>query len=190
MKQLIAAVVFVAMMVFGVSASAQTVKVPERQAMTWKGKSIDDYYRYVGPDIDIQAGAGYHWDTASKSQDAVLGMGRIRMGVLHIPHWPWAFSAGLTMEPNSLSAIVWGGQAEVLHLGSGLWARAGGGSDIYVRPHFNAAVGYSLIGIEIQGFSAGDFAPNVLNDHREGVAILAVGRIPLGYLFYVFNKNK
>jgi hypothetical protein len=189
MKNWIMALMFGLVMAFGVSANAQTVKVPEEQRSSWRGKSIDDYYRYVGPDIDIQAGVGYHFDTFSKSKDDALGIGRLRVGALYVPKYPWALSAGITVEPNTLSAVVWGTQVEAMHFASGFWLRGGVGADYYVRPHFNAALGYSLFGVEVQGFSQGDIAPNRFGNQREGIALLGVVRIPIGFILYVFDKK-
>lgn len=172
-------------------ASAQTVTVPKASHPTWQGKSIDEYYRYVGPDLDIQGGVGYNWNTTHAENDGVIGFMRLRTGVLWIPHWPWAFAAGMTVEGNNLPSfpssnvtLSLGGQFEALHMGSGLWLRAGVSGDGQARPHFNAAFGHSLFGVELQ---AGGSGPNGYNDN---IAVLGTLRIPLGYVFYVFDKSR
>lgn len=157
--------------------------VQNQPASAWRGK-IDDYYRYVGPDFDLQVGAGYHWDTANKMRSDALGMGRVRVGLLYVPKWPWAFSVGVTGEVNNMPVGIFGGQAEALHLATGWWLRGGGALDHQGRPHFNAALGWSLFGAEVQGFSVGNS-----NDPREGVALLATVRVPVGYLIYVLSKK-
>src|SRR5690242_20532882 len=152
MKNWITAMMFGLLMLVGGVASAeehQVVRVPQKQESKYRG-DIDGFYRCTGPDIDLQIGGGYHWDTADKNRDTGLGMGRLRVGVLHIPRWPWAFSVGITGELNTISTMDWGLQGEVLHLGSGLWLRAGASADYFLRPHANAAIGYSLFGFEVQ----------------------------------------
>lgn len=172
-------------------ADAQTVNVPQSSQASWRGGSIDNYYRYVGPDLDIQGGVGYNWNTTHADQNDILGFVRVREGVLWVPHWPWAFAAGMTVEANNLPSfqgtrgtISIGGQFEAIHIGSGLWFRAGTSVDGQARPHFNAAVGQSLFGIELQTVNAGP------NGYDNNVAVLGTLRIPLGFVFYVIEKSK
>lgn len=172
-------------------ADAQTVTVPKASQPSWQGKSIDEYYRYVGPDLDIQGGVGYDWNLSHNENSMVMGFLRVRTGVLWVPRWPWAFAAGMTVEGNNLPSfsnangtVTLGGQFEALHVGSGLWFRGGVSADGQARPHFNAAFGHSLFGVELQTVSSG---PNGYNDN---VAVLGTLRIPLGFVFYVFDKSR
>jgi len=154
----------------------------------WHGQ-VDDFFHYTGFDLDIQAGIGYHFDTRIATNDASNGFVRARIGVLHVPQYPWAIFGGMTLEGNYLSGCVWGLQGELIHQAFGGWIRGGFGSDQYVRPHFNAAIGYSLFGVEVQGYSVGPYASESFNDKREGIAVMGVVRIPIGYIAYVFSKR-
>lgn len=160
---------FIVTCLFTTVASAQT-----------KTRTIDDFYRYGGPDIDLQGSLGYHWDTVSR--DAILGLGRLRGGYMWVTGYPWIVSAGVTMEINSYTSPVWGGQLEIMNFGAGLWARAGVGADYQAHPHFNGAIGWSLFGVELSGFTASPF------DSRQGFAVLGTIRIPVGFIIYTVKK--
>ena len=173
------------------TSNAQTVTVPKTAQPSWQGKSIDEYYKYVGPDLDIQGGVGYNWNMTHGENSMPMGFLRVRTGVLWVPRWPWALSVGMTVEGNNLPSfqngngtLSVGGQFEGLHVGSGLWFRGGVSTDSQARPHFNAAFGHSLFGVELQTVSSG---PNGYNDN---VAVLGTLRIPLGFVFYVAEKSK
>lgn len=174
MKKIALMFAFILSVLVPMSAQAQTVNAK------WQGRSINDYYKYIGPDIDIQGGVGYTWD---KSHENAFGMGRLRAGILGVPNYPWVVSVGLTSELNSHSTFIWGGQAEVMHLASGFWLRGGLGGDYLGRPSFNTALGYSLFGIELQGLGSGP------THNLDTMAVMATIRIPIGFLIYVFTKN-
>jgi hypothetical protein len=112
----------------------------------------------------------------------------MRFGALWVPTWPWALTLGGTVEVNNLPVGIGGVQAEALHLGSGLWVRAGAGMDPFARPHMNAAAGWSIFGLEVSGFPRNSVVTNG-QDPREAVSLFATIRIPLGYVFYVFAKH-
>lgn len=154
----------------------------EAQTTTTQSQSVSDFYRYVGPDIDLQVGGGYQWNTFNAIHNTTIGMSRLRMGVMWVPKYPWTFSVGPTLELNSSTTPVWGAQVEVLNFGAGLWLRVGGGMDYQAHPHYNAALGWSVFGVEVNGFSAGPY------DNQMGVAILGTARIPLGFIIYTFTK--
>lgn len=179
MRHFISALALITASAFTTNVEAQTQPIT-----TTTVHSIDDFYRYLGPDVDLQVGAGYHWETVNANQDTTLGMGRLRLGYLWVTGYPWAVSAGMTLELNTTTTPVWGLQAEVLNLGAGVWLRGGGGLDYQVRPHYNMALGWSIAGVEVDGFAMGPY------DNRQGVAVLGVVRIPLGYLGYVVSKLK
>lgn len=185
MKQLIVAMVFGMLMVLGGVANAQTVQVPQKQNAEWHGSDINSYYRYTGIDLDLQGGVGYSFDTYSKANNTILGFGRMRIGVLHIPKYPFAIMVGPTIEASNLG-VVWGGQAEVMDFGIGVWARAGVGLDYRTHPQLNAALGWSLFGVEVR--YAGDGA-GIDPYHRESLAVLGVVRIPIGFLGYVASRK-
>lgn len=186
MKKLIVAMLFGLMMLCVRGANAQTVQVPQQQAASWKGSNINAYYRYTGIDLDIQGGAGYSFDTYSKANDSILGFGRMRVGVLHIPRYPFAISLGPTVEMNNINGIIWGFQGEIMDFGMGAWARAGVGMDYRTHPQINAALGWSLFGAEVR--FTGDGA-GIDPYHRESVAVLGVVRIPIGFLGYVASRK-
>lgn len=171
MKKLLMLVLLMGSMLLSSSANAQ-IKTE------WHGKSINDFYRYVGPDFDIQLGVGHQWE----GQGHTYGMTRFRTGVLWVPSYPWVLSFGVTSEINSWPTVAWGGQAEVLHVASGIWGRGGGALDYQARPHFNVGVGWSLFGAELSSMSPGPY------DTHQGIAAMATIRIPIGMLVYVLNK--
>lgn len=148
---------------------------------TTKTHTINEFYQYVGPDIDFQGGVGFHWEINNVDQNTVLGMGRVRLGLLYFPGYPWAIAGGPTFEINTTTNPVWGLQAEVLNMGAGLWFRGGGGMDYNARYHYNMALGWSIVGIEINGFGLG-------YDNRSGTSVIATLRIPVGYIIYIINK--
>lgn len=184
MKKVVMLAVLLCGLFLSFGAEAQQAQAPIKTQTTWRGQSINDYYKYVGPDFDLQLGAGYRWDTGDKQLNSPFGMGRFRMGVLWVPTWPWAISTGFTAETTSLPTMSWGVQTEALHLGSGFWARGGVALDYYGRPHGNMGLGWSLFGAELHGFS-----PGVSNRPEEGVALMATFRVPLGFLIYVMTKQ-
>lgn len=165
------------LLAFLAASSAATV---EAQTPT---HSMNDFYRYIGPDVDLQGGLGYQYDTTAAIRNTVLGFGRLRMGAMWIPTYPWVFSVGPTVELNTSTLPVWGTQVEVMNFGAGLWLRGGVGLDYSAHPHFNAALGWSLVGVELNGFSAGPY------DTHGGVAVLATVRIPIGFLGYVLSRH-
>lgn len=186
MKKLMNAMLFGIIMFFGAAASAETVNVPQQQhASSWQGSNINSYYKYIGLDLDLQGGAGYTFDTYSKSNNTILGFGRMRVGILYIPRYPFAISLGPTVEVNNLG-IIWGGQAEVMDFGMGIWGRVGAGMDYRTHPQLNAAIGWSLFGVE--GRYTGDGA-GIDPYHRESYSVLAVIRIPIGFLGYVASRK-
>ena len=163
-------------------AASSAVSVEAQTTPTITTHSVNDFYRYLGPELDLQGGVGYQYDTTAALRNTILGMGRLRVGGLWIPTYPWVFSFGPTLELNTSTLPVWGAQVEVLNFGAGLWLRGGGGLDYSAHPHYNVALGWSLVGVEVSGYSAGPY------DTHGGVAVLGTLRLPLGFIGYVFNR--
>lgn len=181
MKKFALVVALVAAFLFTVG-TAKAQQTPGQTIIPPSGHTVNDFYRYIGPDLDLQGGVGYQWGVPTPSS-STFGMARLRGGLMWIPQYPWVFSAGATFEINSTTLPVWGAQVEVMNFGAGLWLRGGAGLDYSAHPHFNAAVGWSVVGVELSHFTAGPY------DNREGVAVLATVRIPVGFILYVFQKH-
>lgn len=130
-------------------------------------------------DLNIEGGVGSTIDPGK-----VAGFGRIRGGMLAIRDNLHA-SIGLTLEVNSLAPITFGVQAELMHLEYGVWAQIGAMLDTKPRPGFQAAVGYSIVGFEMQYRDVGP--QNGSGPYQ--VALFGKLRIPVRHIFKaIFGK--
>lgn len=130
-------------------------------------------------DLNIEGGVGSTIDPGK-----VAGFGRIRGGMLAIRDNLHA-SIGLTLEINSLAPITFGVQAELMHLEYGVWAQVGAMLDTKPRPGFQAAVGYSIVGFEMQYRDVGP--QNGSGPYQ--VALFGKLRIPVRHIFKaIFGK--
>jgi hypothetical protein len=103
---------------------------------------------YTSWDVNIEGAYGrLYTDPSAKS-----GFGRVRGGFLWVRD-PLFYSLGLTYELSDYSKATVGVQGEVLNLELGLWLQAGAMLDLAnsARPGVMGAVGWSVIGAEVQG---------------------------------------
>lgn len=149
--------------------------------------SIDAYYKYTGLDLDISGGGGYHWGT--NDQKAGIAFGRVRGGIMHVS-WPFMYAVGATYEINNMSPAAWGAQAEILHIGAGIWAQVGASVDYKAQFAGIASVGWSMLGIEAQIRGYKDALPFTQpNDFGYGFTLVGKIRIPVGFILYVLSRK-
>ena len=149
--------------------------------------SIDEYYKYTGIDLDVSGGGGYFW--GQNGFGAGVGFGRVRAGIMAV-RWPFMYAVGATYEINNLSPAAWGVQAEILHIGAGIWAQLGGSVDYKGEFGGMASVGWSMLGIEAQVRGYKDVLPFAQpNDPGYGFALVGKVRIPVGFILYVLTRK-
>jgi hypothetical protein len=131
-------------------------------------------------DLNLDGALGH----AFEGEGHLSGFGRIRGGLLFINEQdlaaPLLLSAGLTYEASDLSLATIGAQGEVLSLGMGGWLQLGAMFDaVRVRPAFMAALGFSLVGAEVQ----------LRGDEQEGTfwAVYGKLRIPVRVIVMAFE---
>jgi hypothetical protein len=113
------------------------------------------------PTVFIGAPAGYRrvttWDlnlegalgSTLGSGHALTGFGRARAGVLALRDAN-VFALGLTYEYSNLQHATFGLQGEYINDDSGFWAQLGALLDGRPRPGGMLALGYTLVGAELQ----------------------------------------
>lgn len=167
----------------GAAPAANAGAAPEGKP---KLRDMDAYYRYFGLDLDVSGGGGYFW---GEGVGRPVGFGKIRGGVMYAT-WPYIYSIGATFESNNLSPLAWGLQAEVTHIGAGIWLQLGGMVDWKARFAGTLAVGWSVFGIEAQLRGYKDVLPEAVpSDFGYGVAILGKVRVPIGVILYVLSRK-
>jgi hypothetical protein len=127
-------------------------------------------------DLNIDGAAGRFLGDDAKW----TGFVRARAGALLVRE-PLYWSIGATYEYSSLANATFGIQAEVLHLDSGLWAQIGVLLDTNAHQGVMAAVGYSLIGAEVQY--------RTYDGLGSGIAAYVKLRAPIGVIAYVFGRR-
>jgi hypothetical protein len=172
------------------AAAAPAADAGAAAAPEGKGKFRGDmaaYYRYVGLDLDVSGGGGYFW--GERKNTSGVGFVKVRGGIMYAS-WPYIYSIGATFESNNLSPAAWGIQAEVTHIGAGVWLQLGGMVDWKARFAGTASVGWSIFGIEAQLRGYKDPLPDAAPlDFGYGVAILGKVRIPIGVILYVLSRK-
>ncbi len=103
-------------------------------------------------DLNIDGGLG-----KALERNRMSGFVRARLGVLQVLNGPTPdasplyISGGATLACSDISPLAVGAQGEVMHLGTGLWAQAGGFVDVITpSPGLALAAGWSLVGFEAQ----------------------------------------
>jgi hypothetical protein len=127
-------------------------------------------------DLNIDGAAGRFLGDDAKW----TGFVRARAGALLVRE-PLYWAIGATYEYSSLVNATFGIQAEVLHLDSGLWAQLGVLLDTNAHQGVMAAVGYSLIGAEVQY--------RTYDGLGSGLAAYVKLRAPIGVIAYVFGRR-
>jgi hypothetical protein len=152
-------------------------KVVDPNAPVLTPQSADEKYSRNTIDLNFEGGIGRHLGDSPTT----IGFGRARAGVM-FARWPVFTMIGATYEYNNLSPASFGLQGELLHLSGGFWGQAGGSVDIHGKVGVMAALGFSVIGAEVQyrGYE----------DVGYGVALIGKLRLPLGVILYAFDLNK
>lgn len=106
-----------------------------------------------------------------------FGFARCRGGLLYSSD-PIFYALGLTYEWSNLEDATFGVQAEVMQIETGLWLQLGGLMDAHAHPGAMAAVGWSILGAELQlrKFDPDDY----------GFAAVAKLRIPVTFIAQAF----
>ena len=167
-------------------ADAGADAAPEPQGQSKYRGDINSYYRYFGLDLDVSGGGGYHW--GERGIGRPVGFGKIRGGLMYAT-WPFVYSIGATFESNNLSPAAWGLQAEVTHIGAGIWLQVGGMIDWKAQGAFTAALGWSVFGIEAQLRGYQDALPEPTQYFGYGISILGKVRVPIGFILYVLSRK-
>ena len=115
--------------------------------------------------------------------DKPAGFARIRGGILRIRE-PLFLAVGATYEFSSFTPATFGVQAEAMHLSTGLWIQAGAMIDVQPKPGVMAAVGWSLLGAEIQYRSYDKYG---LNDT---LAFYGKIRIPISIISWALREHE
>ena len=130
--------------------------------------------RYTTWDLNIDGAYGRLFTDPARG----AGFGRIRAGVLWVRD-PTFLSIGATYELSNFSSATLGVQGEWLNLEMGIWAQAGALIDVDGTPRFGAmaAVGWSIVGVEVQGrdVAGSGFVPAVFAKLRIPISIIAFG---------------
>lgn len=120
-------------------------------------------------DLDVQL--GYDWPMDTKGES--VGSVGVRGGVTVI-RGPWFLTGGAGFRypvPGEPALAV---QGELMHSGAGLWAQPGVEVDLSGRLNLQAAVGWSLLGVEVRHDALGSPAAST----SLGLRL----RIPIGLL--------
>jgi len=147
------------------NAQLAAVRIPRlRYANTW--------------DLNLEAGVG----SVFRDHDrlAVLGRGRAGMLFVRDNHF---WQLGVTAEYlTKVERPAFGLQAEYLNLENGLWAQLGVNMDTKTRPGGMAALGFSIVGVEVQ-------VREFEGDGSVHAALLGKIRIPIGIIAYAFGAG-
>lgn len=127
----------------------------------------------LGWDVNVEGGFGRYFP----AHDA-FGFGRVRGGLLYSAD-PMFFALGATYEWSNLEPATFGVQAEAMHIETGLWAQVGGLVDLQVHPGAMFALGWSVLGVELQyrKFDPSDW----------GFAAVGKIRIPVTFIAKAFK---
>ncbi len=145
---------------------------------------IDAYYKHTGLDLDVSGGGGYFWGGPGRG----VGFVRVRAGLL-AARWPFIYSIGGTYEANNLSPATFGLQAEITHIGAGIWLQLGGMVDWKAQLGGMASVGWSIFGIEAQIRGYENVLPDPMSKDGYGFQLVGKVRIPIGFILYVLSRK-
>ncbi|MGE5785658.1 MAG: hypothetical protein ACM3ZE_13760 [Myxococcales bacterium] len=126
----------------------------------------------LGWDINLEGAYGRYFPASEG-----LGFARFRGGLLYSSD-PIFYALGLTYEWSNLEVATFGVQAEVMQIETGLWLQLGGLMDAHAHPGAMAAVGWSILGAELQ---LRKFDPD-----EYGFAAVAKLRIPVTFIAQAF----
>ena len=127
-------------------------------------------------DLEIEGGYGLH----SRRDVDNPWMGRIRAGVLEIQD-PWFASLGLGFELGGLTGMGAGIHGVLSHYTTGMWAQGFANLSFERNAVVGAAVGWSVLGIEMQVDPDG---------HDTNVLALLRIRMPIAILVYGLTKMR
>jgi hypothetical protein len=127
-------------------------------------------------DLNLEGGLKFWSNTGPNA----MGFLRARPGVLYI-HDPAYLALGPTYEWSPISPATFGVQGEFLYYDLGVWVQLGGLLDTHGLPGGNAAIGWSVLGVEgqyrtYQGL--GDVA-----------ALYVKLRLPIGILVHALSQR-
>jgi hypothetical protein len=158
-----------------ISQDAQSAPAPTVAAPRTAGPpGIPPRFRpaKLGWDVNLEGAYGRNFPS-----DGGFGFARFRGGLLYAVD-PVFYAVGLTYEWSNLEAATFGIQAEGMQIETGLWLQLGGLIDTQAHPGASAAVGWSILGAELQ---LRKFDPN---DY--GFAAVAKLRIPITFIAQAF----
>jgi hypothetical protein len=130
--------------------------------------------RGIGWDVELEGAIRL----AQDGDAANLLMGRLQLGIILVRE-PLILSLGATGELGGIAGPAVGGQVNLTHFWRGAWAHAGGGVsfDDEVGAVVDAAVGWTLFGLEYQRSVGGD------GGGRD--ALYLTLRVPIGIVFFM-----
>ncbi len=129
-------------------------------------------------DLNLEAGVG----TVFRDADRLAVLGRGRAGVLLVRDNNF-WQLGVTAEYlTKVERPAFGLQAEYLNLENGLWTQLGVNIDTKTRPGGMAALGLSIVGVEVQ-------VREFEGDGNVHAALLAKIRIPIGIIAYALGHR-
>lgn len=129
-------------------------------------------------DVNLEFGLG----SVFRDSDRFAMLGRGRFGALFVRENHF-WQIGATVEYlNKVERPAFGIQGEYLNLEKGVWAQVGGNVDTKGHPGFVGALGFSIIGAEVQ-------VREYEGDTVAHAALLGKIRIPLGILAYAIGER-
>ncbi|GAC1352255.1 MAG: hypothetical protein NVS3B20_15490 [Polyangiales bacterium] len=128
-------------------------------------------------DLNLEGGYG------AILKDAKPGVlfGRARGGVMRITDYSIVSVLGVTCDLSSRAPLAFGLQGELLHLELGLWVQGQGLIDLKGHPGASVAVGFSLLGVELQ--------TREYDDSGRAWGILGKLRLPVSLIYHAFQAR-
>jgi hypothetical protein len=156
-------------------AQAEPPGKPADQAPVTFVGAPSGYRRATTWDVNLDGALGSTLGTERSFADFV----RIRAGVLAFRDAN-VFALGATYEYSNLEKATFGGQVEYISDNSGLWLQLGALVDTQPRLGAMTAVGYSLLGVELQ----------LRSFESTGTTFVAYAklRVPIGFLAYELRR--
>ncbi len=126
----------------------------------------------LGWDVNLEGAYGRYFPEHER-----FGFARFRGGLLYSVD-PIYYALGLTYDWSNLDVATFGVQAEAMQIEAGVWLQLGAVIDSHAHPGATAAVGWSIVGAEVQlrKFDPGEY----------GFALVGKIRIPITFIAKAF----